>query len=118
MSASEMATTQLREDSKVVSECLGTADSIKNTNKFVSRFLNCFDNLGNEQMVFVVEDMSRPAPLAPGGQPDPTTGAEPVPAARWARCPVDGQLHLLTAADVPAGAPTRPCAVDGSQSGS
>jgi hypothetical protein len=29
---------------------------------------------------------------------DPTTGAEPVPAARWARCPVDGQLHLLAAA--------------------
>jgi hypothetical protein len=47
--------------------------------------------------------LNRPVPV-PGGQPDPTTGAEPVPAARWARCPVDGQLHLLTAADVPAGA--------------
>jgi hypothetical protein len=64
--------------------------------------------------------LNRPVPV-PGGQPDPTTGAEPVPAARWARCPVDGQLHLLAAADVAAvtaGPPTRPCAVDGSQSGS
>jgi hypothetical protein len=45
--------------------------------------------------------LNRPVPV-PGGQPDPTTGAEPVPAARWARCPVDGQLHLLATADVAA----------------
>jgi hypothetical protein len=45
--------------------------------------------------------LNRPVPV-PGGQPDPTTSAEPVPAARWARCPVDGQLHLLAATDVAA----------------
>jgi len=49
---------------------------------------------------------NRPDPI-PGGQPDstgvPATTPAPV-AARWTRCPIDGQLHLLAPMDVPTAA--------------
>ena len=45
---------------------------------------------------------SCPAPLAPGGQPDPrcSDGRAGVGPLRWARCPDDGRLYLLQLAQV------------------
>ncbi len=45
---------------------------------------------------------SCPAPLSPGGQPDPnpSTGESDVRPLRWARCPDEGRLHLLAPAEV------------------
>ena len=45
--------------------------------------------------------LNRPVPV-PGGQPDPNPVRCASAAPRWVRCPVDGQLHLLAAADVAA----------------
>lgn len=45
---------------------------------------------------------SCPAPLPPGGQPDPnaSTAESDVRPLRWVRCPDEGRLHLLAPAEV------------------